>query len=102
MPNAGEVLVYVDNDGSVRELTISEKTYVETEFSPLDGARPYVKTNYLERNGWGEMRGFLPRTEVPNDVAVGPAPLEGALQPKTPQTVADSIAELIRRRGRDS
>jgi hypothetical protein len=42
-------LVYVNDDGSVRELTEAEKKYVETEFSPLDGARPYVKSHYSQR-----------------------------------------------------
>lgn len=42
--NAADALVYVNEDGSVRELTEAEKKYVDTEFSPLDGARPYVKS----------------------------------------------------------
>src|SRR5579862_5035481 len=53
MPNAGEALVYVNEDGSVRELTEAEKTYVNTEFSPFDGARPYVKSRYSDRTSWG-------------------------------------------------
>jgi hypothetical protein len=40
MPNASEVLVYINDDGSARELTEADKKYVDTEFSPLDGARP--------------------------------------------------------------
>jgi hypothetical protein len=44
MRNAADALVYVNEDGSVRELTEAEKKYVDTEFSPLDGARPYVKS----------------------------------------------------------
>jgi hypothetical protein len=63
MPNAGDALVYVNEDGSVRELTDAEKTYVETEFSPLDGARPYVKSRYFDRTAWG-LQGYLPRTQV--------------------------------------
>ena len=34
MPNASEMLVYVNEDGSVRELTAADKKYVDTEFSP--------------------------------------------------------------------
>src|SRR6478736_4173919 len=43
MPNASKVLVYINDDGSVRELTEADKKYVDTEFSPFDGARPYIK-----------------------------------------------------------
>jgi hypothetical protein len=65
MPNAGDALVYVNEDGSVRELTEAEKTYVETEFSPLDGARPHIKLRYFDRTARG-IQGYLPRTEVPH------------------------------------
>jgi hypothetical protein len=65
MPNAGDVLVYVNEDGSVRELTAAEKKYVDTEFSPLDGARPYLKSRYLDRTAIG-IQGYLPRAQVPD------------------------------------
>ena len=48
-----KALVYVNEDGSVRELTEAERTYVETEFSPLDVARPYIKLRYADRTAWG-------------------------------------------------
>ena len=95
MPNAGEALVYIENDGSARALTEAEKRYVETEFSPLDGARPYVKSQFGERNGWGELRGFLHRDRLPDGVPVGPAPPETP-QPQTPAAVANAIAGLVR------
>ena len=38
--------VYVENDGTVRELDNDEIEYLETEFEPSDGARPYIKSNY--------------------------------------------------------
>jgi hypothetical protein len=97
-PNAGDALVYVNEDGSVRELTETEKKYVETEFSPLDGARPYIKSRYLDRTAWG-IQGYLPRTQVPDGVSIHAAPLQNALQSQTPQAVADSLVELVRRRG---
>ena len=50
MPKPSEVLVFIDNDGSARELTDAEKTYVDADFSPFDGARPYVKSRYGQRN----------------------------------------------------
>ena len=78
MPNASGVLVYIDNDGSARELTEAEKKYVDTEFSPFDGARPYIKSSYSERTALGEIRGYLPRTKVPDRVPIEPAPPERA------------------------
>src|SRR5262249_5416678 len=44
---------YVNEDGSVRKLTDGEKRYVETEFSPFDGARPFIKSHYRDRTAWG-------------------------------------------------
>lgn len=99
MPNAGDALVYVNEDGSVRELTEAERTYVETEFCPLDGAQPYIKSRYLEPTAWG-LQGYLPRTAVPEEVAIQPVPPHTMSQPQTPQTVADSLAERLRRRER--
>jgi hypothetical protein len=98
MPNAGDTLVYVNEDGSVRGLTEAEKKYVETEFSPLDGARPYVKSRYSDRTAWG-MRGYLPRIAVPDGVSIDPAP-QSAPQLQTPQAVAESLSDLIRTHGR--
>jgi hypothetical protein len=72
MPNVAGALVYVNEDGSVRELTEAEKKYVDTEFSPLDGARPHVKSRYSDRTAWG-LRGYLPRTEVPYGTSIHPA-----------------------------
>jgi hypothetical protein len=97
MPNAGDALVYVNEDGSVRELTEAEKTYVETEFSPLDGARPHIKLRYFDRTARG-IQGYLPRTEVPHGMPIHPPP-QHALQEQTPQAVAESLVQLVRRRG---
>ena len=98
MPRPSEELVYIDNDGSARELTAAEKKYVDTEFSPFDGARPHIKQHYLERNAWGELRGFLEKSEVPDSVPVNPAP-PGLPRNKTPQAVANAILDLIRKHG---
>jgi hypothetical protein len=97
-PNAGDALVYVNEDGSVRELTEAERKYVDTEFSPLDGARPYVKSSYLDRTAWG-IQGYLLRTQVPDGVSIQPAPPQNAPQSQTPQAVADSLVELVRKHG---
>ena len=77
MPNAGDALVYVNEDGSVRKLTDGEKWYVETEFSPFDGARPFIKSHYRDRTAWGNPS-YLPRAQVPDGVAIDPAPPQSA------------------------
>jgi hypothetical protein len=97
MPVASEVLVYINEDGSVRELTEADKKYVDTEFSSFDGARPYIKLHYSQRTALGEIRGYLPRTEVPNGMPISPARSEHEPKDQTPQTVAESISELIRK-----
>jgi len=94
---SADMLVYVNEDGSVRELTAAEQTYVTTEFSPLDGARPYIKSCYADRTAWG-IQGFLPRAQVPQDLPIHPAP-QNTLRLQTPQAVADSLAQLVRRHG---
>jgi hypothetical protein len=96
-PNASEILVYINEDGSARELTQADKKYVDTEFSPLDGARPYVKSHYSQRTPLGEIRGYLPRTSVPRGMPIHPPPSDDEPQPSTPQAVADSISALIRK-----
>lgn len=40
--------VYVDNNGSVRELYSDEIDYLKTMFSPTDGNRPYIKNSYKQ------------------------------------------------------
>jgi hypothetical protein len=52
MPNVENYLyVYVNADGSARELHPNERQYMETEFVLGDGAAPYVKDGYASRNG---------------------------------------------------
>jgi hypothetical protein len=99
MPNAGDALVYVNEDGSVRELIEAEKKYVETEFSPLDGARPYIKPRYLARTAQG-IQGYLPRIQVPDGMSIHPAPPQTTPPLQTPQAAAVSLMELIRKHGR--
>lgn len=87
--------LHIENDGSARELTEAEKRYVDTEFSPFDGARPYLKSCCWQQNAWGELRGYLHRKEVPDGVPIDPAPTEGTPQ-QTRQAAADAILEMIR------
>jgi hypothetical protein len=80
--NASEVLVKVEFDGTVRELSEEEKKVVDTPFHPADGNRPYVKSSYDEKNGWGRLNGYLLRKDVPEGVTINPPriipqPLDG-------------------------
>lgn len=57
--------VHVENDGSVRELDKEEREYLEQEFHPNDGARPFIKTNYWEKTPDKKLHGFLKKSRVP-------------------------------------
>jgi hypothetical protein len=83
--------VYVLADGKARELHPAERTYLETEFKGGDGAMPYVKTHYDERDGWGELSGYLRRSLLPGGTPVANAPAE---DPSRPRTSAEQIAWL--------
>ena len=93
-PKPSEALIYIEADGSARELSDTEKTYVDADFSPFDGARPYIKSDYEQRNGWGEIKGFLHRKELPRTMPVNPAPLSSP-SINTPEAVAAEIGGLI-------
>ena len=93
-PKPSEALIFIEADGSARELTDAEKTYVDTEFSPFDGARPYVKSRYEQRDGWGEIKGFLHRKELPRNMPVSPAP-PSSPSINAPGAVAAEIGALI-------
>lgn len=64
--------VYVNQDGTVRELCADEKAYLSQEFHGSDGGRPYIKDAYNARDGWGSLSGFLQRSLVPVGVDVRP------------------------------
>lgn len=64
--------VWVDDDGSARELSIDEAEYLATEFLPFDGGRPYIKDSYKTRTPDGRLRGFLERRALPLGVTVRP------------------------------
>lgn len=68
--------VYVNADGSVREVHPHERDYLEAPFDPRDGARPYVKTTYDSKDGWGAITGFCPRSAIPPHQHIAAAPAE--------------------------
>ena len=64
--------VYIEEDGSARELSQDERDYLQEEFEPGDGARPYIKGNYEERTPDNRMSGFLLRRQLPENIVVRP------------------------------
>src|SRR5688572_21795819 len=64
----GYQYVMVTKDGSAREVTPAEREYLETEFDPADGARPYIKFRYESVDGWGSIEGFLLRRQLPSRI----------------------------------
>ena len=89
--------VYIDAEGTARELHAAERAWLETEYKGGDGAAPYVKDSYEERNGWGELSGYLKRDALPAGTAVADAPLE---DPRRPITRED-FAAWLRSKGVD-
>ena len=64
--------IYVNQDGTVRELSPREKDYLSESFSPADSGRPYIKRFYEGLNGWGSMSGFMLRRKVPSKIRIQP------------------------------
>jgi len=62
--------VFVNEDGSAREVTILEKLFLQTKFSGGDGARPYIKTKYSEKDGSGKISGFCYRRVLPGNIEI--------------------------------
>jgi hypothetical protein len=60
---------------------------LETEYKGGDGAAPYIKDSYDERNGWGELNGYLRRVSLPAPLADAPAE-----NPNRPMSQKDIIA----------
>jgi hypothetical protein len=77
--------IYINADGSARELHATERTYLETEFAGGDGNAPNIKLEYEERNGWGDLNGYLARDRLPSGMPIASAPTEDPLKPMTRQ-----------------
>jgi hypothetical protein len=69
---SGLEFVHVNQDGSVRELSPAEKAYLSEEFSGGDSGRPYIKSTYMSRDGWGSISGFIARRRVPVRIKILP------------------------------
>ena len=71
---AGFRYVYVNLDGSARELTSEEREYLSETFSGGDGGRPYIKFRYESLTPDGRMSGFLERRQLPARIGIQPPP----------------------------
>jgi hypothetical protein len=63
--------VYVEDDGSFRELYADERQYLQEKFHPADSGRPYVKSSYRSRTPDGRLCGFLERSQLPQALQGG-------------------------------
>jgi hypothetical protein len=86
--------VYINADGTARELHATERAWLETEYALGDGAAPRVKDSYDDLNGWGEIKGYLDRADLPAGMAVGDAPAE---DPIKPMSIDEFIAYLAKK-----
>lgn len=63
--------VYVEKDGSVRELFEHEVAVLMVEYDPTDGGRPYIKDRYKPTAiSSNEIQGFIPRRRVPKHIEI--------------------------------
>lgn len=67
--------VYVAEDGTVHELDAADRAYLEEEFHPGDGARPYTKESYTSKDGRGRREGFCRRGCIPHTVPIVTEPI---------------------------
>jgi hypothetical protein len=74
---SGFKYVFIQEDGTVRELNHEEEVYLIERFHPADGNRPYIKYRYGQRSPRGEMSGFILRRRIPQHISIvksyGPA-----------------------------
>lgn len=87
--------LFVNADGSARELHPNERKLLETPFQGADGARPYAKRSYSQKDGWGEITGFLKRSKLPPGIPIGAAPEQ---ELRMPVTKAEHI-QFLREKG---
>jgi hypothetical protein len=85
--------VWVEDDGSARELEPFEVDYLNTEFEGADGNRPYIKRAYADLTPDGLIGGFLRRDKLPRGARAKPA-LEGMI-PVTTADQAIAIAKTV-------
>ena len=62
--------IYVEDDGSARELDAQEREYLTTKVHGGDGNRPYIKTQYESLTPDARLCGYLRRRQLPKDVSI--------------------------------
>jgi hypothetical protein len=62
--------VFVEDDGTARELTEDQKDHLNTEYYGADGNRPYIKGRYGQRTPDGKIGGYLKRRKLPRQISV--------------------------------
>lgn len=62
--------VFIQDDGTVRELSKAEQSYLTEKFHPADGGRPYIKFRYDKKLPNGKISGFIPRRRVPANIPI--------------------------------
>lgn len=62
--------VYVEDDGSVRELYDDEKDYLKSDFDYADSGRPYIKSKYSQLTPDQRISGFIKRSKVPKEISI--------------------------------
>ena len=86
--------VYVENDGTVRELDNEEIEYLQTEFEPTDGARSYIKSNFKQLTPDNKVWGFILRESVPKNVKIKKTDKK-YLEAKAPINILDSGSTIF-------
>jgi len=62
--------IYVNDDGTAKELNDDEKEYLNTDFHNGDGARPYIKFRYQSRTPDSRLSGYLERRQLPKNIHI--------------------------------
>jgi hypothetical protein len=65
--------VYINEDGTARELTADEHEYLNTIYHGADGARPYIKERYQSLTPDKKIWGYLLRRQLPPGMLVSPS-----------------------------
>ena len=71
--STGFKYVYVDENKVVRELNEEERSYLNTNFSGADGARPYLKSHFWSKAPDKKVNGYLRRNQVPWWIEISPS-----------------------------
>ena len=70
--------VYVNNDGSIRELSISERIYLQTKYHGAEGDRPYIKSRYEQTTPDNKLNGYCFRNKIPKEIEISKVKISGS------------------------